>query len=126
MEQPLPKPTLRTMIEEGSFLKGKGAGGADIGANVLYHYGGDGSRYGEANYNTRSSTRLWPWPNQERIRKEMREKFRVTCGFCGAESLTKYIWEYLGNPMLEVPHPDQPANRKQGIPSRPSETPPAS
>jgi hypothetical protein len=99
-------------IEEGSFLKGRGREGADIGANVLYRYGRDGSRYGEPDYNGLSSAPLWPWPNQDRIKKEMCEGSGVARGFCAAESLTKYLWEYLGNPMPEDPYADQPAGRK--------------
>lgn len=106
-------PSLRylTRIEEGSFLKGKGSGGADIGANILYRYGRDGNRYDEPNFNTLSSVPLWPWPNQDRIKKEMCADSGVTRGFCAAESLTKYIWEYLGNPMPEDPYADRRASR---------------
>ena len=120
-------PSLRylTRIEEGSFLKGKGSGGADIGANILYRYGSDGSRYEEPNFNALSSVPLWPWPNQERIKKEMCEDSGVTRGFCGAVSLTKYIWEYLGNPMPEDPYADQSPARKIKVPIVPAGKPPA-
>lgn len=95
-----------TRIEPGSFLKGKGYAGADIGANVIYRYGADGSRYGEPGYNTLTSTPLWPWPNEDRIKREMCAN--TTRGFCatgqrlgnlGPVTLTTYIWEYLGNPI---------------------------
>jgi hypothetical protein len=112
-------PSLRylTRIEEGSFLKGKGSGGADIGANILYRYGSDGTHYGEPNYNTLSSAPLWPWPNQDRIKKELCEGSGVTRGFCQVGSLTKYIWEYLGNPMPRDPYGNQSATHQEKRPS---------
>ena len=61
-------------IEPGSKLKGSGHGGADIGANVLYRYGMDGSRHGDPGFNALTSAPLWPWPNEERIKTEMCEK----------------------------------------------------
>ncbi len=93
-------------IEAGSFLKGKGNAGADIGANVLYRYGADGARFGDAGYNTLTTTSLWPWPNEDRIKREMCAN--TTRGFCsagqrlgnvGPVTLTTYIWEYLNNPI---------------------------
>ncbi|MBI3546946.1 MAG: right-handed parallel beta-helix repeat-containing protein [Gammaproteobacteria bacterium] len=95
-----------TRIEAGSLLNGKGFGGADIGANILYRYGADGARFGDAGYNTLSSTSLWPWPNEDRIKREMCAG--TTRGFCatgqrlgnvGPVTLTTYIWEYLGSPI---------------------------
>ena len=88
-----------TRIESGSYLKGRGESGADIGANVLYRYGDDGARFGDAGYNTLTSTPLWPWPNEERLEREMCAESGVTRGFCAAPSLTRYIWEYLGHPI---------------------------
>lgn len=93
-----------TRIETGSFLKGRGFGGSDIGANILYRYGTDGSRFGEAGYNTLTSASLWPWPNEYRIKQEMCAA--TTRGFCATGTrrdgvnpitLTSYIWEALGN-----------------------------
>lgn len=101
-----------TRIESGSLLKGKGLGGADIGANVLKRYGNDDTRYGETGYNTLTSTSLWPWPNEDRIKREMCAN--TTRGFCstgqrlgnvGPVTLTTYIWEYLGNPIPSGVYP---------------------
>ncbi|MEW6704319.1 MAG: hypothetical protein AB1430_05665 [Pseudomonadota bacterium] len=95
-----------TRIEAGSALKGKGHGGADIGANVLYRYGSDGTRHGQAGYNTLTTTKLWPWPNEARIKAEMCAN--TTRGFCSTGkrldgvnpvTLTSYIWEAAGHPM---------------------------
>jgi chitodextrinase len=101
-------PSLRylTRIEAGSPLKGAGIGGADIGANILYRYGVEGSRYGESSYNALTDTALWPWPNEARIKQDMCAN--TTRGFCSTGTrrdgvnpvtLTTYIWEQLGNPI---------------------------
>jgi hypothetical protein len=95
-----------TRIEAGSPLKGRGFGGADIGANVLFRYGTDGARYGERGYDALGTVPLWPWPNEDRIKREMCAA--TTRGFCstgrrldgsGPITLTTYVWEALGNPI---------------------------
>jgi hypothetical protein len=115
-----PTPSLRflTRIEEGSLLKGAGFNGADIGANILFRYGADGSRFGETDYNTVTAVPLWPWPNEARIKKEMCVDSGVTRGFCSAAAplgsggnipvvttLTTYIWEALGSPIPSGVYP---------------------
>ncbi len=101
-----PGPSLRyiTRIEAASKLKGSGFNGGDIGANVVSRYGSDGSRFGDAGYNTLTSTPLWPWPNEARIKAELCAT--TTRGFCSTGkrldgvnnvTLTSYVWEYLGN-----------------------------
>ena len=45
-------------IPTGSPLKAAGQSGADIGANILYAYDANGSL---------TTTRLWPWPLEDRI-----------------------------------------------------------
>jgi hypothetical protein len=85
-------------IEDSSPLDGTGSGGADKGANIIYRYGTDGTRFGDSGYNTLTGTLLWPWPNQARIKQEMCTDLSITRGFCsGALTLTGYIWNYLGN-----------------------------
>lgn len=95
-------------IEPGSRLKARGTGGSDIGANLLWRYGKDGTHYGEAGYNGLSNVPLWPWPNEDRIKAEMCTE--VQRGFCssrpradgkGPTTLTSYIWESLGHPLPE-------------------------
>jgi hypothetical protein len=95
-----------TRIESGGLLKGSGLGGADIGANILNRYGADGTRHGDTGYNTLTSTPLWPWPNEARIKQQMCAG--VTRGFCATGTrldgvnpvtLTSYIWEQFGNPI---------------------------
>ncbi len=83
-------------VEAGSILKGTGFGGADIGANVEYRYGLDGTFYGDPGYNTLTSTPLWPYPNEARIKSDMAAD--STRGFCApGETFTHYIWNRLGN-----------------------------
>jgi len=80
-------------IEAGSPNKNSGSVG-DIGANALKQYVNG----------VQTTTNLWPWPYENRIRQDMCADAGVNTGFCGATSrdgspqtLTKYIWEYLGN-----------------------------
>jgi len=93
-----------TRIENGSLLESAGSGGGPIGANVIYRYGIDGSRFGDPGYDTLTGTPLWPWPNEGRIKAEMCAT--TTRGFCSNGlrldginpiTLTSYIWEQLGN-----------------------------
>jgi hypothetical protein len=72
-------------IEAGSPYKNAGSSG-DIGANVTTRYQ-DG---------VLTSTPLWPWANEARIKTEMCAG--VSTGWCGTgKTLTQYIWSYLGN-----------------------------
>ena len=74
-----------TRIEAASPYHLAGSSG-DIGANVINRYQ-DG---------TLTGTALWPWPNEDRVRTEMCEV--VVGNWCtSGKTLTKYIWEYLGN-----------------------------
>jgi hypothetical protein len=95
-----------TRVESGTFLKGTGASGSDVGANIRYRYGTDGAHYGQTGYNTATTTMLWPWPNEARIKAEMCAA--TTRGFCSTGkrldgvnpvTLTSYIWEAAGKPM---------------------------
>jgi len=87
-------------IEEGSELKGTGYKGGDYGANVIKRYGVDGTRYGDPGYNVLTDEDLWPWPNEDRIKSDMSSASKR--GFCAdGTTLTKYIWEYLGNKIPE-------------------------
>jgi hypothetical protein len=103
-------------IETGSLQSGAGNDGGDMGANILYEVGGNanGMTWDEAptTYNTISTTPLWPWPYESIIKAFFVANATVngsglpspTRGFCGgtskdgsAQTLTKYVWEYLGN-----------------------------
>ncbi len=76
---------------------------SDKGAEVLYKYGTNGTLYDESGYDTITGNDLWPFPYEDRIRTMFREDDSIsgndtTRGFCAdGQTLTKYIWEYLGN-----------------------------
>ena len=76
-----------------------------IGPTILKKIGVSGTLYGDTGYTDTTTDNLWPWPYEERIKADMASVATVgTRGFCtgtskdgSAQTLTKYIWEYLGN-----------------------------
>lgn len=76
-----------TRIESNSPAKGIADDGGDIGANVLKRY----------ENGVLTGTDLWPFPNENFFKKVACTDIGETRGFCSAETLTQYIWEYLGN-----------------------------
>lgn len=89
-------------IESGSLLISTGSNSGRMGAEVLKKYGVSGTLYGETGYDTLTQDNIWPWPNEARIKADMSDV--SARGFCTGNSLdgtpqtlTKYIWEYLGN-----------------------------
>lgn len=101
-------------IETGSLLATAGPGGSQIGADVRYMQGATGTLWGEPGYDTKQATCLWPFPNETVIKAKMgayvKQANTSIPGPIGArgfatgnsmdgspQSLTKYIWEYLGN-----------------------------
>jgi hypothetical protein len=95
-------------IEAGSTLMTAGDSGGQIGARIMYRMGTSGTLSGEAGWNTLTSEPLWPFPNEAQIKSDMSSYSGGggvgTRGFCAGtsmdgtpQSLTRYIWEYLGN-----------------------------
>ncbi len=95
-------------VETGSALATSGSNGGQIGANVIYKWGTAGTLWGEAGYDTITSDLLWPFPNENVISADMASYQGAGAagvrGFTKGNSLdgspqtlTKYIWEYLGN-----------------------------
>lgn len=83
--------------EDGSYLATHQAGGR-MGAQIVNMIGTSGTLYGEPGWNTDTGVSLWPFPNEARIQADMSAV--STRGFAApTTTLTKYIWEYLGNPM---------------------------
>ena len=94
------------------------------GAVILYRYGAHGSRWGDANYDTLTSTSLWPFPGENVIKTVFAEQLNTPSGYTPAsnisargfctgtrkngapQTLTKYIWEYLGTPIPAEIVPD--------------------
>lgn len=101
-------------LEPGSSLEGAGESGADIGANILTLIGSTGTLWGETGYNTDTGISMWPFPNEDLIKEKMNAYSYTDAtgtvsgnrGFASTSTtsmdgspmtLTKYIWEYLGN-----------------------------
>lgn len=95
-------------IETGSPLKTAGEGGGQIGAEIMYKVGVTGTLYGETGWDQLTADPLWPFPNEDQIRADMAAYSGPGAtgarGFASGKSLdgtdqtlTKYIWEYLGN-----------------------------
>jgi hypothetical protein len=90
-------------IEPGSVLATAGEG-----ATVLYMRGKSGTLWGETGYDTLTDVPMWPFPMEDLIKTKMcaynLHSVNGNRGFCVGNSkdgtpqtLTKYIWEYLGN-----------------------------
>lgn len=101
-------------IETSSNLSSQGSGGGRIGPMNVCRIGTSGTLYGETGWNTEytcaltgggggsSANNLWPWPYEDRIKTDMAaisERGFTTGNSMGgsAQTLTRYIWEYLGN-----------------------------
>ena len=90
------------------YLVRRNAGSSD-GAQILYAEGELGKHWGETGWTGGTQVGLWPWANQDAIRDFFKEDSPhtsghtptpnvTTRGFCAVgETLTKSIWEALGN-----------------------------
>ena len=95
-------------IEPESALKTAGSGGGQVGAEVMYMIGGSGTLHGDGGWDQLTTQPLWPFPNEDQIRADM-ASYRGpgapgARGFATGKSLdgspqtlTKYVWEYLGH-----------------------------
>jgi hypothetical protein len=106
-----------TRAEPASGLYRKADDGQDIGANLTRRYGVSGTLWGEAGYDQLAGEPLWPWPYEEQIKAVFAQKNNPPPGFMPATNetvrgftvatdafgqpmtLTRYIWQYLGNPI---------------------------
>jgi len=94
-------------IEEGSALATAGKGGTVCGATILKKIGVSGTLYGELGWDEVTNEDLWPFPNENKIKELMSETVEGVSGIYGftayispfgsPNTLTSYIWEYLGN-----------------------------
>lgn len=82
--------------------------GHSVGATIMYKYGTSGTLIGDTGWDTLTSEPLWPFPNEALIKADMASYSGAgpsgARGFAtgtskdgSAQTLTKYIWEYLGN-----------------------------
>ncbi len=98
-------------VEQGSPAYHSGEGGASRGATLLYRYGKSGTLWGEPGWDALTTESLWPWPYEDQIHTDFSEpnpppkgayppKNKTDRGFAAkGQTLTKYIWEYLGHPI---------------------------
>jgi len=97
-------------IDVGSPLKTAGKDGGQAGAEVTYKIGVAGTLHGEPGWDRLTNEPLWPFPNEDRIKGEMASYSGPGApgarGFATGKSLdgsdqtlTKYVWEFLGNPI---------------------------
>jgi len=96
-------------IEEGSPLAIAGSNGGPVGPTILKKIGVSGTLYGEPGWDEVTDEDLWPWPNEDKIKELMSETVEGVPGIYGftayqspfgsPNTLTSYIWEYLGNPI---------------------------
>lgn len=114
-----------TRIESGSALAGKGESNADIGANTLTLIGTSGTLWGEIGYATNTGVSMWPFPNEALIKAKMAAYSNSVTGargFCTGTSkdgttqtLTKYIWEYLGNQIPTTIYASSDLSKPTGV-----------
>lgn len=97
-------------VDVGSPLKTAGQSGGQVGAEITYKIGGTGTLYDEPGWNTLTPEPLWPFPNEDQIKKDMASYsgpgapgargFTTGKSLDGSDqTLTKYVWEFLGNPI---------------------------
>ncbi len=95
-------------IEPGSPLKTAGSGGSQIGAEIMFMTGATGTLSGDPGWDQLTTQQLWPFPNEDQIRADMAtyngpgpvgaRGFATGNSLDGTpQTLTKYVWEYLGN-----------------------------
>jgi hypothetical protein len=106
-------------IETDSPAYQTGEKGVSRGATILYQYGEPGTLWGETGWDRLTTIPLWPWPYQDQIKADFSEPNdppkgaypatnNSSRGFCqGDKTLTRYIWEYLGNAMPETFEPER-------------------
>ena len=136
-------------IEDGSNLDGTASDGGDRGATIIKRMGKSGTFWGEPGYNLlqdgtngQADENLWPFPNEDIIKEHMQSyayddgsggdpEITGNRGFASSENdlfgksqtLTRYIWQYLGN---EIPceiydecgiNDTTPPTRSNGVPT---------
>jgi hypothetical protein len=104
-------------VEPSSGLAKRAENGMDIGANVMKRYGVSGARWGEKGFDQLTEEPLWPWPYENEIKAVFAEPnpphpgavpstndtargFAAKLDAYGQPmTLTRYVWQYLGNPI---------------------------
>lgn len=104
--------------EANSALEDHASDGNNIGADVTQQYGVSGTLWGQPGFDQRTSNALWPWKYEDKIKTlflipntppsgNIPSSNNTVRGFTVANdqfgkrmTLTRYIWQYLGN---EIP-----------------------
>ncbi len=104
--------------ESDSALVGAASDSGNIGADVTQQYGVSGTLWGEPGYDQRTTNNLWPWNHEDTIKQWFSVTNNPPAGnvpstnntirgftvandqFGKSMTLTRYIWQYLGN---EIP-----------------------
>jgi len=98
-------------VEDGSFLENAGQNGAAVGADVTTFVGKSGTFYGDEGYDQETNISMWPFPHEAQARDKMKNysysgtvrggSAKTLSGVRGftadGETLTNYVWGYLGN-----------------------------
>src|SRR3989344_4511336 len=94
-------------VEQGSPLATAGSNGGPIGPTILKKVGASGTLHGESGWDTVTNEDIWPFPNEDKINELMSSTVEGVPGIYGftayvspfgsPNTLTSYIWEYLGN-----------------------------
>ncbi len=84
-------------VEKGSRLRSAARAGTPIGATIESAIGRSGSMYGDDGFDSSGAAPLWPWPLENRIKRDLCEG-QQTRGFCaGNMTISSYVWGQLGN-----------------------------
>lgn len=93
--------------------------GGGQGATILFQYGKSGTVYGEDGFDELTDIPLWPWPYEDKIKEVFAEPHQPPSGYAPSSqntvrgftvakdqfgkpmTLTRYIWQYLGDAVPE-------------------------
>lgn len=94
-------------VESGSVLSTAGASSGVVGPTILKKLGVSGTHKEQSGWDTTTDDNLWPFPNEAKIKELMSTTVGGVSGIYGftsgnskdgsPQTLTKYIWEFLGN-----------------------------
>lgn len=122
-----PKLDYIVRVETDSPCYESGENGAHRGANILKRYGVSGTVWGEPGYDQLTEEPLWPWPYEDQIKADFSESNNPPSGayprtnntkrgFCAdGQTLTRYIWEYLENPIPDDIYDTDPPAPPTGL-----------
>ena len=108
-------------VESDSNRYRGGKDGHHVGAHIVKRLGTSGSLWGDPGWNTETNENLWPWPYENEIGEWFRAENSPPAkaspslnqtgrGFAvEGQTLTKYLWGYLGNDLPPGSYDDKKA-----------------